>query len=99
MITRSTLAAAIYLHPNGIEEELDATFAITVERWPAEPTTWGASRGLEYEVSARLLFWTRHDVRFSRAAAVAIEGEAKIKEQEKWAAMLIETDRWAVPAE
>ena len=98
MITRSTMDAAIYLHPDGGEEELDARFGITVESWPAEPTTWGASRGLEYEVTARLIEWTRHGERMNRDDAVAIEGEARIAQQEEWAAMLIEPDRWAIPA-
>lgn len=86
MKCEGTLAAPLYLTFHGQEEELDAIFVITVESYPAEPTSWGASRGLEHEVSARLLSWHRHGIEFTRAAAVAIEGEARIAQQEEWAA-------------
>lgn len=89
------ITAALYLHPHGWEEELDAIFVIAVESYPAEPYSWGGSRGLEHEVSARLLSWHRHGDEFDRADAVAIEGEARILEQEEWAAGSVDPDTFS----
>lgn len=83
MKREGTIAAPLYLTFHGHEEELDAIFVIEVETYPAEPTTWGASRGDETEVSARLLCWERHGEMFCRADAVALEGEARVIEQEE----------------
>ena len=84
----------LYLHPNGIEMEHDALWRITVETYPAEPTSWGQSRGWETEVSAELIRWS---VDRTRDDAVAIEGgEAGIIEQE---AITAETFDWREAAQ
>lgn len=94
MKREGTLAAPFYLTLHGLEEELDAIFVITVETYPAEPYSYGRSRGDETEVSARLLCWERHGETYDRAAACDIAGEAEIIRQEELTADAVEPDSW-----
>lgn len=92
MKTEFTNTAPIYLHFHGVEEELDAVWVIEVETYPAEPYSWGQSRGTETEVTARLLSWERHGATFTRADACALEGEPRIIEQEECVAANADAD-------
>ena len=95
MTYSDTIVSAIFMHFNGIEEELEATFDITVEEYPAEPYSWGGSRGTETEVTARLLSWHRHGQEFTRSDATALIGDSEVSRQEEWTASAYEHDRFA----
>lgn len=72
----------LYLQIHGHEEELEAVYEITVETFPAEPAPWGAGRGTETEVSAKLICWARHGETYNRDEAEGICGEAEVIRQE-----------------
>ena len=59
-----------------------ATFGIEGEEYPAEPTSWGDSRGHEISVSAELVKFGLGDAVFPREVAVAVIGEAALEAQE-----------------
>lgn len=77
-----TITHPLYLHFNGIEEELDAVWEISTERYPAEPYSHGGGRGTETETTARLVSWGSR----TRADAIALAGETEIRRQEAWVA-------------
>lgn len=82
----ASISHPIYLHPQGAEEELDATWTITTDRYPAEPYSHGGGRGMETETDARLVSWERNGVIHTRDEAVSIAGEAAVRRQEAWVA-------------
>lgn len=52
-----TISFPMTVNHNGDDIELDATWNITVETFPAETYSWGGSRGHDTEVTARLSDW------------------------------------------
>lgn len=94
--TRDQMDGKIYLHFHGIEEELDAVFDIVTETYPAEPYSWGGSRGTETTVTATLRYYTRHGQRCYRADAIEQDGDQRIEEQEEAAGYAYEPPEvWA----
>lgn len=82
----TTITHPLYLHFNGVEQELDAVWEITADRYPAEPYSHGGGRGMETETDARLVSWERNGVLHTRDEAVSIAGEAAVRRQEAWVA-------------
>jgi len=40
--------------PEGLLEDVTACFDIEIETYPAEPYSWGGSRGMDYDVTSEL---------------------------------------------
>lgn len=59
-----------------------AIFEITSEPYPAEPYSWGGSRGTDYDLTVRLISYDQEGVIKTRVDAVREHGEADIKRQE-----------------
>lgn len=51
----TTIEQTIYLPVNDTEIEAHAEFKFTWDEYPAEPTSWGAARGTEYEPICAIL--------------------------------------------
>lgn len=53
MIYHDQIETMVSINTGSGELELEATFDIEIEEYPAEPTSWGASRGTETTIEAK----------------------------------------------
>ena len=59
-----------------IEQAVEAgEYAVEIERYPAEPYSWGQSRGYEIEATATLESWSCHGFTGNRADAIRLIGK------------------------
>lgn len=81
-----------YTFTTSIEVELDdgaladCLLDIEVETYPAEPYSWGGSRGTETDVSATLSSLEVEGDRMTRAQAIEVYGPAEVERIETIAA-------------
>lgn len=68
------------------DDEWVATYAVETESWPAEPFSWGESRGTETGAAARLVSATLDGRTLTREDVLRIKGAATVAVYERDAA-------------
>lgn len=68
----------------GYLEGVPAVFDVDVETFPAEPYSWGESRGTETSVSARFISMQLNGLTLRENEAIAWLGRERINHLETW---------------
>lgn len=81
--TRTSTSYALDLDGDVYIEDADCAFDVEITTSPAEPYSWGQSRGTETEVSATLTGVTLGKLTLTRDQAVLMFGEDAIERAER----------------
>lgn len=68
----------------GYLEGIPAVFEVDVDHYPAEPYSWGESRGTETEVSARFIYMQLNGLTLRENEVIAWLGREQITQLENW---------------